>query len=468
MSTYILRYHGIRRLSTSITSLLKNINIPFARSLDTVESSVHTMEKILTILQDAESASQEEQVAASETKEDVVEKSFSQRFFHSLGNDVFDYKVIQVLNSLQIINQYDVFQHVSPETTKNIYGQYLAIFKDRYLRKLDPDTDALEKLGRQFGELPLPTLASLTSKLSKLSSSLLVDGAELPKREPFKFDFTDILFYQPFKLATADPLVLRKGLSMGNHPLNLLATMVNDEDVVKTFLKRSQSSILPLKLQNFMVAQSLEGSQAFKLVVKRSLRNSDPEKTIHSPFEGYHTATSSVDVDSDIEIVKAIVASRSRLVDRLLPFRDYKFALLSMDETQQDTNEKVVKLLANIFDRFFGVCYRLDAKYCNDWAEQLIEFYLQNAENEKLFEQLFRDCIFSFRQAYAGLKFDKFKFKWDKREAKSADIAASRRKKKDALAATKKKRKDAVAKSMVKDVRTLLADSTPFRGKSSV
>lgn len=458
MSTY-LRRHSVCRFSTSISYLLK-INIPFARSLDPVESSVHTMEKILTILHDAESASQEEQVAVTEIAREVADtKSFSERFFQSLGNDVFDYKVIQVLNSLQIVNQYDVFQQVSPETTRNIYGQYLAIFKDRYLRKLDPDVHVLEKLGRLFGDLPLPTLASLTAKLRKLSSSLLVDGADLPKREPFRFDFGDILFYQPFKQATADPLVLRKGLSMTQHPLNLLATMVNDEDVLQTFLQRSQSSILPLKLQNFMVAQSLEGAQAFKIVVKRYLRHSDPEKTIHSPFEGYHTATNSVDVDSDIEIVKAIVASRSRLVDRLLPYRDYKFALLSMDDTQQDTNEKVVKILANIFDRFFGACYRLDARYCNDWVELLIEFYLQNAEDEKLFEKLFKDCIFSFRQAYAGLKFDDFKFKWDKRDEKTAKLVK---------AASKKKKRNAVTTSLVKDVRTLLANSTPSRGKSSV
>lgn len=465
MLRYLRSPNGIRRLSSSRIYLLnKKTNIPFARTLDPVESSVHTMEKILTILHDAESASHEEQVTVAEaTRTSVDSENFSQKFFRSLGTDVFEYKVIQVLNSLEIVNQYDVFQLVSPETTKNIYGQYLSIFKDRYLRKLDPDVNALETLGRQFGELPLPTLASLTSKLKNLSSSLLVHGLHLPNREHFKFDFPDVLFYQPFKQITTDPLVLRKGLSMGHYPLNLLATMVNDPNVLETFLKRSRSTVPVLKLQNFMVAQSLEGSQAFKIVVKRYLRNSDPEKTIHSPFEGYHAANSTVEDGSDIEIVKAIVASRSRLTDRLLPYRDYKFALLSMDESEQDTNEKVVKILANIFDRFFGVCYRLDAKYCNDWAEDLIEFYLQNAENEKLFEQLFKDSIFSFRQAYAGLKFDNFKFKWDKQNAKSKTISKPRPKK-------KKKTNDATAAppSMIKDVRALLADSTSFHEKSSV
>lgn len=416
------------------------------------------MEKILTILQDAETTSHDGQVQeSSKYSQSTKLLSFTERFFNSLGNDVFEYKVYQVLNSLEVVNRYDVFQRVSPETTKNIFSQYLTIFKDRYIWKLDSDPDAMEKLGRLFGENPRLTMASLSAKLNKLSSSLLVDGFDLRTKDNFKFDFLDINFYQPFKHATEDPLVLRKGLSMKQHPLNLLVTMVNDENVLNTFLKRSRSSISPLKLQNFMVAQSLEGSQAFKIIVKRYLRNSDPERTIHSPFEGYHLGSSKSETDSDIEIVKAIVASRSRLVDRLLSYRDYKFGLLRMDESKQDTNEKVVKILANIFDRFFGVCYRMDAKYCNGWVENLIEFYLQNDKNEKLFEQLFKDSILNFRQAYVGLKFDKLQFHWDKRDEKS----------KTSPKKSFKKWQNVKSKDFIEDVRNVLADSKLSHEKAS-
>lgn len=453
-----IRMLGLRSLSSSLHSLQnKKVTIPFARSLDPVESSIHTMDKILTILRDAESTSHSEEVSgkAKVVSEDS-ELGYEDRFFSSLGNDVFEYRVILVLNKLQVVNHYSVFQQVSPETTKNIFRQYMDIFKERYTWKVNGNPESFGDLGRLFGQSPLSTMASLTAKINQLSSSLLVDGPEIRKKNQFKFDFPDVLFYQPFKVATEDPLVLRKGLSMHNHPLNLLATMVNDESVLKTFLERSRSQVSLLKLQNFMVAQSLEGSQAFKILVKRYLRHLDPETTIHSPFEGYHLANSDPDTESDIEIVKAIVASRSRLMDRLLPYRDYKFALLSMNESQQDTNEKVVKILADMFDRFFGVCYRIDAKYCDEWVEKLIVFYLQNEKNEALFEQLFKESILNFRQAYAGLQFDNFQFRWNKRNEKSPK---------------KKSRYNGLSpshsKGLVKDVRALLEASKLFHEKAS-
>lgn len=455
------RNRGLRWLSASLHPHQKKTKIQFARSLDPVESSIHTMDKILSILRDAESSSQQEE-NSKEENEHVISHSLSykDRFFYSLGNDVFEYKVVLVLNKLEVVNHYGVFQLVSPETTKNIFRQYLDIFKERYMWKTEGDHESLADLGRLFGESPLTTMAKLNAKLSQLSASLLVDSDELRLKKQFKFDFPDVLFHQPFRLVTADPLVLRKGLSMQKHPLNLLVTMVNDENVLTTFLERSRSKVSPQTLQSFMVAQTMEGSQAFKILVKRYLRHLDPETTIHSPFEGYHLANTNSDTESDIEIVKAIVASRSKLVERILPYRDYKFALLRMDETLQDTNEKVVRILAEIFDRFFGACYKIDAKYCNKWVENLIEFYLKNEQNEALFEELFKESILNFRQAYAGSQFDNLTFKWDRRSERPGH---ARKRPSSKMSVPKSELEN--SKHLVRDVRALLATSRPFRAK---
>lgn len=449
------RHRSRRYLATSATLLLDiKRSIKFSKSLEPVESSIHTMEKILTILHDAESQSHDVQTSSPELPHKYSRTGFAARFDTSLGNDVFEFSVTKVLNKLQIVNEYDIFQTVSTETAESIYRQYMNIIKDRYTWKVDPDVGAMEKLGRSFAENPLPTLASLSSQIDKLCGSLLVGGIDLSNKQQFQFDFPYIRIDQPIKQATSDPLILRKGLGMRRHPLTLLAFMVNDPDVIRGFLKRSRSKIPVLKIEKFMVAQSLEGSQAFKIIVKRYLRGSDPSKTIHSPFEGYHSATSNPESDSDIEIVKAIVASKSRLLDRLLPYRDYHFSFLRMHELSQDTNEKVVKILADLFDRYFGICYKKDARYCDEWVQNLIEFYLANELNEELFERLFKDSINNFRQIYSNLANDKFKLYWVTKERRAAE-------KKE----REKKWRDRHAVEIIRNAQSLIADSTQSHGK---
>lgn len=383
-------------------------DIDFAGTLGSLDSSINTMEKILTVLQNAQSNTQTGPIQ-SIPKEQISSKVSESKFLAGLGNNVFELKVIQVLNDMEIINNYDVFKQVGPEATKSILGRYVSALKGRYTWEEDTSATAMENIGRRFAGLPLQCQASLASKIRKLSPAVLVDVGGL-KAPPFQFDFPTINMFLPFRYHTQDPLVLRKGLSMKRNPLNLLAIMVNDVDVVSTFLSRSRSKISPLLLQNFMASQSLEGAAAFKLLIKKHLRNLEPERAILSPFEGRGAS------DSDMEIVKAIVASRSKLMLRIMSYRDYKFGLLNLNYQKYNTNEKVVQILADIFDRFFGVCYRADAKYCDTWVKNLIEFYLDHGSNEELFEQLFADCINNFKLIFTTMRLEKNKFEWGRRE----------------------------------------------------
>lgn len=436
----------------------KDSNFKFASNLDAVDPSIHTMEKILSILQTAEtsdtlaSVSDDAEVAVLSTTD------FQKNFFSSLGSNVFEYQVTKALGRLQIINYYSVFKEVDQETTQSIFARYSSIFKDRYTWQIDSRSNLMNELGHLFAENPLRTLAVLDAKFNQMCKSLLVDFAGLKIHKPFEFDFPLIRFYQPFRATTEDPLIIRKGLSMQKHPLNLLAVMVDDKDVLTEFLLRSRSKILAGLLHNIMTTQTIEGAQAFKILVKRILKDMDPEITIHSPFESYHVASATTESDTDIEIVKAIVASKSKLMERLLPYRDYKFSLLKLAEEKLDSNEKMVKLLAGVFDRFFGVCYRVDARYCNEWVEKLVRFYLENDKNEAMFEQLFKDSIRNFQTTFASLKLEKFSFQWVKRDG----VPTGTQKPKPQDPAQQLK-----SQKMVNDTRALLAHSKRSHGDFS-
>ncbi|QFZ25460.1 hypothetical protein EJF18_10555 [Clavispora lusitaniae] len=428
----------------------QNGGFKFANNLDSIDPSIHTMEKILSILHTAESTTVQNAAPEKKVADTLTPEEFHQRFYSSLGSNVVEYQVTRMLSRLEIVNYYKVFQEVDPETTQSIFSRYASIFKDRYMWQIDPSENAMTELGLQFAENPSRTLSALDSKFHHMSKSLLTNFSELRKNDRVEFDFGPVELYQPFRSSTEDPLILRKGLSMKRHPLNLLAVMINDKKVLCEFLSRSRSEISPDLLLNFMTIQGIEGAQAFKILVKRILKDMDPEQTIRSPFESYHVANVSTESDSDIEIVKAIVASRSKLMERLLPYRDYKFGLSKLDDDKQDSNEKVVKILASLFDRYFGVCYRLDAKYCNEWVQNLVNFYLENDRNEALFEQLFKDSIINFQTNIASSKLEKMTFHWGKRST-----------------ATNNRGNELKTKELINETRALLARSKQPRAEVS-
>lgn len=449
----------VRQIPVRFRSDRKDASFRFASNLDAIDPSIHTMEKILLILQTAESSNSSASVSQN-TDVALSRADFEDNFYSSLGSSVFDYQVTKVLGRLQITNYYRVFREVDPDTTKSIFERYTSVFKDRYIWQMENRSNVMNDLGHLFAETPLRTLASLDAKFNQMCKSLLVDYSGLKTHKPFEFDFGPINFYQPFRSTVEDPLIIRKGLSMQKYPLNLLAMMVDDKDLLAHFLVRSRSKILADLLHNIMATQTIEGAQAFKILVKRILKDMDPEMTIHSPFEGYHMAKLSAENDTDIEIVKAIVASKSKLMERLLPYRDYKFSLLKLAEETQDSNEKIVKLLAGVFDRFFGVCYRLDAKYCNEWVEKLVHFYLDNDKNEAMFERLFKDSIQNFHNTVAALKLEKFSFQWVKRG--NGRTPQRPPKEKDYSAHLHKSQK------MIRDTRALLAHSKQSHADTSL
>lgn len=378
------------------------------QQFESSDSSISTMEKILTILRDAQSTSPDTHLLDGP----IIEKkgSFDEKRFHfRLGQDVIDYSILSVLNLENHILHNKVFGEVGPDITKVITQRAIANTADRLHSQEDHASFAPLAMGYAFAERPSLTISKLKGRVSKFRTPKagenikhVIDSLPMVK------------FGEPFREKTLDPLALVKNTSMKKFPLNLFLLMIDDERVMQTFIRRSRASLTPCLALNIMSVQQLEGSLAFKILVKKHLRNIDPLRVSDSPFEGFHRYPASSD-DTDIEIVKAIAASRSRLVKRLESYRDYTFGLMNILPEEYSTNEAIVKWLASLFDRFFGSLYRSHTKYCDLWVKNLISFYLDNQANEELFERLFFECVRDFRKCIDKAKFDQHQFRWSRR-----------------------------------------------------
>lgn len=382
------------------------------QQFESSDSSINTMEKILTILRDAQSTTSETHLSEAPSME--KKGSFDEKRFHfRLGQDVIDYSILSVLNLEDHVLHNKVFGEVGPDITKVITQRAIANTADRLHSQEDHTIFAPLAMGYRFAEQPAQTISKLKGRISKFQT---------PKSDENVKHLIDSLpmvkFGEPFREKVLDPLALVKNTSMKKFPLNLFLLMIDDERVMETFISRSRASLTPRLALNIMSVQQLEGALAFKILVKKHLRDIDPLRVSDSPFEGFHRFPSSND-DTDIEIVKAIAASRSRLVNRLESYRDYTFGLMNIFPEEYSTNGAIVKWLASLFDRFFGSLYRSNAKYCDLWVKDLINFYLDNQANEELFERLFLECIRDFRKCIDKAKFDQHQFRWGRRRDKA-------------------------------------------------
>lgn len=404
-STFRLRRHG---------NPWKIQNVTFVDPLEQLDSSIDTMNKILSILNNAES--QEKQAESAEKLPISVPspEEFRYRFYSQLGNDVFKYKALTCLNERDLIITHSMFREVDDKRTLGILHMYISMLMDPLRGQKILPKENMEQLGMLFGRDPRKCLSKLTGPIEQGCTELI--GPSAGKNMEFGFP---LWIFVNVREDSADPLFIRKALSAKTFQQNIPAVMINDENVVNRFVRKWNTNLTPRVLSNFMAAQAEEGSLAFKILVKKHLQHTDPQLTIYSPFESFHHPANGEDSESDIDIVKAIVASRSKLLQRLMNMRSYKQSLRSLREANYDTNEKIIKCLANLFDRYFGACYKNDAKYCDGWAGGLVEFYLKNGTNERLFKQLFGDAVRDFQELINSLRMDHVHERWAKEESKT-------------------------------------------------
>lgn len=376
-----------------------HINLKSGEPLD---SSIDTMEKVLAILDDAHNRSKKKDATDQQGSHNTEEW-----YLRLTGAQVFNYKALDVLLQLQLKNDIDIFKDTRVEGTKNTLERLVQVLKELYLRQ--SSNVNIESIGKQFvTQNPLRILTSLDQKIKYIAQGALRNENER-SGGPLAFDLPKLQLYQPFRRDTSDPFALRKGLRFEKHPSNLLAFLINDRNVVTYFRDNLHILRTPTELQNLMLAQSMNGSQAFEIVTRRVLFEAGNLTSFETlGVSGTHS-------NHSLNRLKAILAHRSKLLKRLDWLSAYKHSVIKLNQGSYDTDEKVINIMAGMFDRFFGAAYKADAKYCQGWVATLVEFYQKNADNEAFISSLSDDALEDFRASFTRHTFNQFASQWKSR-----------------------------------------------------
>lgn len=414
----MMRFLGLRSLRYPKKSFLhfkrltnsKN-NVKFAEQMELFDTSIPTMEKILTILQHAES--NKEQSAVIKNKDPVTqheEISLSQTKSHSmLGLKVLDYNLIRILNDAEVVEKYKSFINVSPESCEVILNNHAETLRESLLWL--SDISVLSNLGESFRKDPVRMSNELRPKLREIAAQSLVDFEKVEQKPKFTYDIPEIRLPNPFRGSIEHPMIIRKGLSLKKRPLNLLCFLLDNKCFLESFFGKLRSALLPALLLNVMKCQSLEGSRAFKVLLEKHLKSPESNHFRLNPIDSFGKASVD-DLEGEMTALKAIVAHKSKLLTRLDSFGIYKDSLAEVNSDSVRSSEDVVRILAGSFDRYFGACYRLDAKGCDEWVERLISFYKESSSEMQLIEELYLESINSFRDQISQATLRKFLTTW--------------------------------------------------------
>lgn len=363
--------------------------------MEHLDSSIPTMEKILSILQDAETNIEKTDQHVS--NEGVLQGTVTAATKEShalLGVKALDYHIFRLLNDAGIVSKYTVFENIKPETCDYILKQHAEILREKFLWL--NNALASSDIGEKFLQNPAHLHSELRPLLSQRLSQMLIDFNRVKKTPNLVLDFTNIRTPNPFRGRIDHPMMMRKGLNFEKTPLNLFCFIVDDHDVLSAFLGKLKSHLHPGLLLNLMKSQALEGNSAFKLLMTKHLKDDEAQFRLRHPIDSFGQ-TSIHELDSDLSVVKAIVAHKSRLLSRLDSLGIYTDSFAQLATSKIKDNEDIVNILASAFDRYFGACYRLDAKYCDNWVAGLLDFYLENWDEKWIFEKHFEQCITEFR-----------------------------------------------------------------------
>lgn len=117
------------------------------------------------------------------------------------------------------------------------------------------------------------------------------------------------------------------------------------------------------------------------------------------------------ELESHLAVLKAIVAHKSNILTRLDSLRIYRSSISKADFSSLKSSE-VMKLLGRSFDRYFSACYRADAKQCDFWVKDLVQFYRHNWSSEDFFEDMFAESINNLRERLTSATLQRLQETW--------------------------------------------------------
>lgn len=391
------------------TSDGKNTN--FAEQMELFDTSIPTMEKILTILQDAESNKENPAEATQDTdflldRKIAIPKDTFHAFF---GLKVLEYNIIRMLNDAEVVEKYSVFDKINAESCGVILKHHTETLRDNFIWL--NDASILSRLGTAFISNPVRLSNELRPQLKRKAAQILVGFEDIDRTPKFPYDLPEIRLPNPFRGLLDHPMMIRKGLSLKKRPANLLCFLVDDRKFLEVFLGKLRSSLLPGLLLNIMKCQKFEGSTAFKLLLIKHLKNPESKFYKKNPLDAFGQSTID-ELESEIAVLKAIVTHKSNLITRLDSFGIYKDSMAELDAQRFKSSEDIVGILARSFDRYFSACYRVDAKHCDEWVACLLTFYQENWKDVRIFEEYFKESINGFKDRLAHAALTKLQTAW--------------------------------------------------------
>lgn len=427
-------YSNKRDKKTSIDNTKSNekdTTFDMTHSFDALNStSVETMGKILDIIKDVENQNQKikhTRQKPSPTKEyyhpltgkeqnehDRHLKQYQNYFSTKLGHEIFMYNVVKFLNEKEIVGRNSNLWEDDPNRIVSLYQAYIQKFKvalqnyDESFFKQDSITlnqnlNMYQSMTKYFNENNAICHNMMKRDLRRLSKTLLThEFSNFANKVEYNLPELKI---NNLNERTSDPLMLKNSFPTHEHRLNSLPFIFNDMSVIKKFLK----NVHPNLIKTLMLTQSMEGSLIFKIMIKKKLQLIN-ELDKRDLIIDFITNDNENPDESDIDIVKSLIALKSGIPYRLILSKDhsndYKRSLRYMD-LNFNNNNVLIENLADQFDKYIGILYRINPKFVDTWATELIDYYIENVENDTI-PKLLNNAIDEMRIKINAIEFESY------------------------------------------------------------
>lgn len=363
-------------------------------------SSIQTMEKILSILHDAESNSDK---APAHIVSKKVEAEMDPAY-ELLGKSLFDYALIRHMNDREFFRfenkdpqiSYNAVHKRASETFMNMGNSF---FQRQYINQ-NNTLNRYQAIALYF----LNDKSHCLRRLYKDIRYVTKEFATAPSSKGNAHLFPDIKLPPPHRFDPDNPFIVGKALN-NKGKYNILSFLPNDEGFLTSFTRHQKSSgrqaIPTALLHNIMLAYELEGKLLFEVLTRASAISRDKDSPIVLDKFLF-----------DNESLKAVVAERSKLLTRLFSLNNYKI-LLSKSSLYKITDEaQVIEFMAKQFDRFFALYYRINAADADAWLNRLLAHCSMTPVVDK---EVSKECVDYFSDLTEQSLLMTNKLRWTKR-----------------------------------------------------
>lgn len=376
--------------------------VDFSDSFDALNlTNFSTMQKILYILEEAE----DNHVKPKRVYHDITRpisqseaERYQNRFATLLGQEIFGYNVIRILNDKQLIQRNAEFYDPYPQAVMPLYHLYIEQFKSLLMRYdsplKQPTLNIYQSLAHLFIEQDAQCYRRIRKDLRNMSKQIVKHRySNYANKVKLGIPHIAVPNYRPYE--TVNPLVLDAPLANNGNELNILPFILNDRSTIESVFGRLQVQVDPDMVRALMYGQALEGAAVFRIMIKKKLHLIDKLQN-RELILNFLLNDNDNPEELDIDIVKAVVAASSDLHCRFGSYGHYKVAV-GDKRTDFDDDAAVIKALAHHFDRYLGVRYRINPKAVDEWIVTLINWYISHANKDDVIPTTLATSIRHFR-----------------------------------------------------------------------